>query len=220
MLNSWIIGVLIVMFFMLCRSAIANELFRYNYVKAVYGKATYDMQGSSQKADGSLYGVIGSYAIHELVAIGVQYEKTKKSFDGSFSGTPVSITSIGNSLAMGVTLHKMVSNSTELGLDLVRDHSSADATTATFAGVLFTVPASTDNTNAFGIRVSTAIVPEFRLMASVGRTTGGNFAVSTDYSIGAEYELGKNFSMDAKYVLNTISTGNSRGLIVNGRYYY
>ena len=78
MRNSWIIRILILMYFMLCRSAIANELFRYNYVKAVYGKATYDMQGSSQKADGSLYGVIGSYAIHELVAIGVQYEKTKK----------------------------------------------------------------------------------------------------------------------------------------------
>lgn len=224
MRNSWIIGVLVVTVCVLCRSAVADELFRYNYIEAGYQKASDDAKGFSSKIDGSQYGIFGSYAVHELVAIGVQYGKVKSSFNGSFSGTPVSFTNSGSFLAVGVTLHKMISDNTELGLDLARDHISYDAYTMTVAGTPSTVPSSTDNTNDFGIRVRTAIVPEFRLLASAGRTTGGSYAASTNYDIGAEYELGKDFSLGVDYGLSTSSTGSStdyaRGFSISGRYYY
>jgi hypothetical protein len=224
MRNSWLVGVLVVGVCVLCRSAVADELFRYNYVEAGYGKVTDDAKGFSPKIDGSDYGILGSYAVHELVAITIQYTKLKTSFNGSFSGTPVSLTSNGNALTVGVTLHKMISDNTELGLDLARDHISYDAYTMTVAGTPSTVPSSTDNTNDFGIRVRTAIVPEFRLLASAGRTTGGSNAASTNYDIGAEYELGKDFSLGVDYGLSTSSTGSStdyaRGFSISGRYYY
>ena len=96
MRNSWIIGVLVVGVCVLCRSAVADELFRYNYVEASYTKATDDAKGFSPKIDSSGYGILGSYAVHELVAITIQYTKLKTSFNGNFSGTPVSLTSNGN----------------------------------------------------------------------------------------------------------------------------
>jgi hypothetical protein len=224
MRNSWLVGVLVVTVCVLCRSAVAEELFRYNYVEAGYEKGTSDVKGFSPKIDVSDYKIFGSYAVHELVAIGIQYATGKASFNGSVSGVPVSETSNSNILTVGVTLHKMISDNTELGLDLARDHSSYDAFTMTVAGSPTTVPSSTDNTNDFGIRVRTAIVPEFRLLASAGRTTGGSYAASTNYDIGAEYELGKDFSLGVDYGLSTSTTGSStdytRGFSISGRYYY
>ena len=43
MRNSWLVGVLVVGVCVLCRSAVADELFRYNYVEAGYGKVTEDV---------------------------------------------------------------------------------------------------------------------------------------------------------------------------------
>lgn len=220
MRNSWVVGISVAVVCVFCRSAVAEELFRYNYVELGYGKATADMEGSAQKIDGSVYGIVGSYAVHELVAIGVVYQKSKASFNGSVFGTPVSLTGKGSSLIIGVTLHKMVSDNTELGLDLSRDQSSYDAMLVTIGGSTSTEPASTNNTNVFRVRGRTAIVSEFRLLASVGRTTGGKYDASTDYSIGAEYELGKDFSLGAEYDLSNDPISNTSGFIVSGRYYY
>jgi hypothetical protein len=218
--NSWIIGGLVVAVCVFSRSVVADELFRYNYIEVGYGKVADDAKGFSPKIDGSDYGIMGSYAIHELVAIGIQYSKSKASFNGSYSGVPASTTLSGNDLIIGATLHKMISDNTELGFDLERDHTSIDASTIIVAGTPSAVPSSTDNTNVFAIRVRTAIIPVFRLLASIGRSTGGNFGASTDYNIGVEYELGKDFSLGAGYRVNNSSTDNVRGLAISGRYYY
>lgn len=220
MRNSLLIGVLAVAVSLLCRSAIAGELFRYNFVEAGYNKGTADIKGATQSADLSLFGITGSYAAHELVAIQAGYGKAKSSFNGSYLGTPESFTANSNVMFVGVTLHKMISSNTELGLDLARNRSSTDATTVIVAGTPRTVSSFTDNTNSFAIRARTAIVPEFRLLASAGRTTGGSATASTDYTVGAEYELGKAFSLGAGYALSTSPTGDSRGFSISGRYYY
>jgi hypothetical protein len=182
------------------------------------------MKGFFPKIEGSDSVILGSYAVHELVAIGVQYTKTKTSFNGSYLGTPASMSSNVSGLTLAVSLHKLISDNTELGLDLARDHFSKDAYTVTQAGTPSVVPSSTDNTNSFGIRARTAIVPAFQLFASIGRTTGGSYAARTRYGIGAEYELGKDFGIGIGYGVATSTTGGStdsaRGLSIRGRYYY
>jgi len=107
-----------------------------------------------------------------------------------------------------------------VGLDLSRSHSSTAAGTETVAGVAYPFPASTNNVNDFAIRVRTAIVPAFRLQAAAGRTTGGAGANYTNYSVDAEYELNKSFSLDAGYALSTSTVGDARGLGLSGRYYF
>ncbi len=220
MRNSLLIGVLAVAVSLFCRSAIAGELFRYNFVEAAYGKGTVDVPGATQKEDFSMFGITGSYAVHELVAIQAGYGKVKSSFNGSYLGTSESFTANSNAMFVGVTLHKMISSNTELGLDLARNHSSIDSFTANIGGTPRTIPSSTDNSNSFAIRARTAIIPEFRLLASAGRTTGGSSSASTDYAVGAEYELGKDFALGAGYALSTSPIGDSRGFSISGRYYY
>jgi hypothetical protein len=226
MRNLKLVGLFVVLGCGLGRSAVADELFRYNYVELGYAKATEDMKGFSPKIDGSDYGIFGSYAVHELVAIGVQYTKIKASFNGSYLGVPASLANTGSDLTLGISLHKLISDNTELGFDLARDHFSYDAYTITSPGssAYIAVPSSTDNTNSFGIRARTAVVPDFRLFAGIGRTTGGSNAAITNYNVGAEYELGKDFGIGIGYGVGTSTKGGAtdyaRGFSIGGRYYY
>ena len=64
-----LIGVLIVAVSVICHSAIADELFKYNYVEAGYTKSKIDANGYSSKPDHSSYGVDVSYAVHEYVEL-------------------------------------------------------------------------------------------------------------------------------------------------------
>ena len=136
---------------------------------------------------------------------------------------PISYSNSGNALVANVSLHKMVADNTELGIDLARNHSRNDDSTITIAGITYTVPSSTDNSNYFGIRVRTAIVPAFRLQASAARVTGGS-STATLYGFGAEYLMGKDFGMGVDYNWSASSsygsTGYVRGVSISGRYYY
>ncbi len=77
MRHYWLTGITFASLCALGGSAAAEELFRYNYVDLGYTKVTTGIQGSSQKEDGSAIGIIGSYAVHDMVAIQVGYDKTK-----------------------------------------------------------------------------------------------------------------------------------------------
>lgn len=219
MRHFWLTGITFASLCTLGGSAAAEELFRYNYVDLGYTKVTTGIQGSSQKEDGSAFGVIGSYAVHDMVAIQVGYDKTKFSFNGSVNGLATSYSINGSDLTLGVDVHKMVTENTEVAFDLARIHASTNAFTLTEAGATFQFPSATDNATNFGVRVRTAVTREFRLLASVGRTTGGLVA-SSNYSAGVEYELGEKFSVGAGYILNTASGGNTRGFGISGRYYF
>ncbi len=215
MRQFWLAGIT---FASLCAAgtpASAEELFRYNYVDVGYTKLSIDSQVSSTKIDGSTFGIIGSYAVHEMVAIQLGYDKAKASINSS----ALSFSSSGSDLTLGVDVHKMVTESTEVALDLARLHNSTGAFTRTEGGVAIAVPSTTDNANVFGVRVRTAIVPEFRLLASAGRTTGGAVATS-NYSAGVEYEFGGNYSVGAAYGLSTASVGNTHSVGISGRYYF
>ncbi len=219
MRHYWLAGITFASLCALGGPAAAEELFRYNYVDVGYTKATADVPGSSQKEDGSAIGIVGSIAVHDMVAIQVGYDKTKFSFNGGVNGLATSYSFNGSDLTLGVDVHKMVTENTEVGFDLARVHASFNAFTLTEAGATFQFPSSTDNANNFGVRVRTAVTREFRLLASVGRTTGGAVA-STTYSAGVEYELGEQWSVGAGYILNTASGGNTRGFGISGRYYF
>ncbi len=215
MRHSWLAGITFASLCALGGPAAAEELFRYNYVDVGYTKVSVDSQVTSQKIDGSAFGIIGSYAVHDMVAIQVSYDKTKASINSSV----LSFSSSGSDLTVGVDVHKMVTENTEVAFDLARVHTSVGSYSATVAGVTGTVPSTTDNTNVFGVRVRTAVTREFRLLASVGRTTGGAVATS-NYSAGVEYELGEKWSVGAAYALSTAPVGNVHGIGVSGRYYF
>lgn len=193
---------------------------KYNYIKVGSQKVTQHAEGYSPKIDGSSSGIFGSYAVKELVAIEVQYTKSKTSFNGSYLGTPASFNAKENELAMGATLHKMISDTAELAFDLALKRTSGDAYTETVGGIQKKTPAFTSNSHTFGIRAGTAIVPEFRFGVSIGRTTGGNSNATTHYGIRTEYEIVKNFNLEAGYRLSTSSPGHARGISISGRYYY
>src|SRR5271169_40579 len=203
-------------------SAIADDLFNYNYVELGYSNTTTEVQGSTQKEDDSdtaLPGIQASYAIHDLIAIQASYSPIKETFNGVISGMPVAYNISGDYLSLGVDMHKMISDSAEIGLDLGHNRERSNGTMSV-AGSPITIPSSTDITNSFGIRARIAITPKFLLAASAGRTTGGSEAASTDYTAGAEYMLGKKFSIGVEDDLSTIPTGNWRSYVVYGRYYY
>jgi len=116
MRNSWLVGILAILVGVFGRSAVADELFKYNYAELGYQKYSVDWQGASQKIDGSFFGIAGSYGVHELIAIQVRYGKATESFNGSFSGIPVSFSAKASDMTAGVTLHKMIAGNTEVGL--------------------------------------------------------------------------------------------------------
>jgi hypothetical protein len=210
----------VVVLSVLGRPAVADELFRYNYIKVDSQKVTQHAEGYSPKIDGSSAGVFGSYAIQERVAIGIQYNKSKTSFNGSYLGTAASFNAKENELALGATLHKMVSDNAELAFYLALNHTTEDAYTERVGSIQNEIPAFTTNSHTFGIRAGIAIVPEFRIGGSIGRTTGGNSNATTHYGISAEYEIAKNFNLEGGYCLSTSSPGHSRGISISGRYYY
>lgn len=216
---STLVGILLLSVCALNRTAAAEELFRYNYIEADYLKATADSPGTAQKINASLFGIAGSYAVHELVAIQAGLGKTKVNFNGLNQGISDSFAYNGTEIFLGLSLHKMVAESTEVGLDLAHIQATSPAFTEVIGGTANAVAPGMDNANSFAFRVRTALVPAFRLLASVGRTTGGALA-TTDYSAGVEYELGEKFSLGAGFTLNAASTKNSRGPNISGRYYF
>jgi len=222
MRNLFLAGFLVVTIGVITGSAIADDLFKYNYVELGYGYTTTEVQGSAQKeddSDSSLPGVQASYAIHDLVAIQASYSPIKATFNGVINGIPVAYKTSGNYLSFGVDLHKSISDTTEIGLDLGHNLEGSSGTMSV-AGFPTTIPSSTDVTNSFAIRARIALDQKFRIQASAGRTTGGSEAASTDYTASVEYMSGKKFSIIVEDDLSTIPTGNWRSYIVEARYYY
>lgn len=208
MRNSWLVGTTFTAACVLSFSAIAEEdLFKYNYIDANYLKATEDVPGSAQKKNVGALGVTGSYAAHEVLAIQASYSKLKASH--------LDVTENINLMALGIDLHTKVAETTEVGFGLARNHSNITGTTAGVPD-----PSTTNNTNTVLVRVRTAIVPAFRLLASVKKTTGGRFANVNDYGIGAEYEIGEEFSVGLEYGAGRSDAGNSSGITLGGRYYF
>lgn len=222
MRNMFLTDFLMVTSGLISGSAIADDLFNYNYVELGYGITTTDVQGSAQKEDDSdtaLPGVQASYAIHDLVAIQASYSPIKAKFNGVINGIPVAYNTSGDYLSLGVDLHKLISDTTEIGLDLGHNRERSSGTMSVM-GFPATIPSSINITNSFAIRARIALDPKFRIQASVGRTTGGSEAASTDYTANAEYILGKKFSIIVEYDLSTMPTGNWRSYALIGRYYY
>ena len=215
----WLMGPAIIC--MLDRPAAADEFFRYNYMQLSSEKTTQHAEGFSPKIAESAYGLSGSYALKEVVAIEAQYTKFKTSFNGSYLGSPAYFNAKGNDLAIGATLHKMINERAELGLKLARIHSNVDAYTETVAGIPKTIPAFSSNANSLELRGRMALfIPAFRVRAAIGRATGGNSNATTHYSMGAEYEVLYNISLDIGYHLSTSSPGHARGISFNALYYF
>lgn len=209
-----LVGTSVVMVCMFSRSAVADGLFKYNYIEADYQKTTFEISGYSEKYNISNFNIIGSYAIHEMVAIQASYLK----YNYDFNASTVSIKGDGNTLNLNIDLHRMVTNSTEVGLILGRSQSKSSATVN---GANIDSP--TSNSNQGIIRARTAIIPGFHLSAVVGRSIAddSSASASTSYSIGAEFLATKIFSLVAEYGLST-STGTSIAHVASlgGRYYF
>ena len=216
-------GFLVVMTGVISDSAIADDLFKYNYVELGYGNTTTEVQGSTQKEDDSdtaLPGIQASYAIHDLVAFQASYSPVKATFNGVINEIPVAYNTSGDYLSLGIDVHRLISDSGEIGLDLEHNRERSSGT-MTVAGFPVAIPSSTDITNSFAIRGRIALTSKFRLEASAGRTTGGSEAASNDYTTSAEYILIKKLSIIIEDDLSTMpGTGNWRSYVVEGRYYY
>ena len=215
----WIMGPAIIC--ILGRSAVADEFFRYNYIQIASEKTTQHAEGFSPKIAESSFGLSGSYALKEFVAIEAQYTKFKTSFNGSYFGSPASFNAKRNDLVIGATLHKMINERAELALNLAQIHSNVDAYTETVASIPKTIPAFSSSANSLEVRGRMALfIPEFRVRAAIGRATGGNSNATTHYSMGAEYEVFYNISLDIGYRLSTSAPGHARGVSFNGLYYF
>ena len=215
----WLIGTSIVC--VLGRPALADDFFRYNYMQIASKKFTQHAEGISPKIAGSSYGILRSYPVKDFVALEAQYIKSKTSFNGSHFGSPASFNANGNDLVIGATLHKMINERAELAFNLAEIHSSVDAYTETVAGIPTTIAAFSSNANSFEARGRMALfVPAFRVRAAIGRATGGNSNATTHYSMGAEYEVLYNISLDMSYRLSTSAPGHTRGVSFSALYYF
>lgn len=212
MQNSWLVRTSVVMVCLLCRSAAADELFKYNYIEADYQRTTLDVLGYSEKYNLSSTNIIGSYAIYEIVAIQASYGK----YNYDFSASTISIKGDGNTLNLNIDLHRKVTNSTEVGLILGRSQTKSSGT---INGA--NIDSSTSNSNQCSIRARTAIVPVFQLSAVAGRSIGDDSSASTGYSIGAEFLATKFFSLIGEYGLSTSTGANTAHVAsLGGRYYF
>ena len=206
---------------MLDRPAAADEFFRYNYIQIASEKTTQHAEGFSPKIAESSFGLSGSYALKEFIAIEAQYTKFKTSFNGKYFGSPASFNANRNDLAIGATLHKMINERAELAFNLAQIHSSVAAYTETVAGIPKTIPAFNSNANSLEVRGRMALfIPAFRVRAAIGRATGGNSSATTHYSMGAEYEVFYNISLDMSYRLSTSAPGHARGVSFSALYYF
>jgi len=224
--HSWKYAVAVAVLVLNCRASMAEEIFKYNFLGAGYARSTFESKGMPNM-HAFANGIFGAYAVHDLVAIGVGYTKTTiNSVNGSISGISFSTPSVAaDSVNVGMKLHKMIVNNIELGFALNRNRTTSESYTILVGGTPYLFPSTTDYSNDFGLSATIALVPEFKLSGSLGRSTGGNTSVNDNYSVDAEYDITGNVGIKAGYHLSgsNNSSGSrdyARGFSIEGIYYY
>lgn len=197
----------------LCQSAAAEQVFRYDYIGVRYTKSSSDVPGFQETRGGSNYGVLGSAALLDMLALQASYSRNRSSLNipgvtsQSFSG---------RSESAGFDLHTMIGKATEIGLDWSRNHSTGASTVDGVAR-----PSTTGNSNSYTLRVRTAVSEKFWLQAQAGRTTGWNSTATTDYNVNGEYFVGRDVGLRVNLgFANTATGNNTRSAAVSGRYYF
>ncbi len=197
----------------LCQSAAADEIFRYDYIGARYTRTSQDVSGLQETRDGLNYGVLGSIALHDMIALQASYSRDRSSV--AIPGV-TSQAFRGSGESVGIDLHKMIGKVTEAGLDWTRSHSIG---TSTVDG--FDRPSTTGNSNSYSVRVRTAVTPVLWLQAQVGRTLPWKGNDTTDYNFNGEYFVSRNVGLRLNLGFNNTATGNNtRSMAVSGRYYF
>ncbi len=197
----------------LCHTAAAEEVFRYDYIGARYTQSNSDVAGFQETRNGSNYGVLGSVALLDMLALNAAYDRSRSSLN--IPGV-TSQSSTGHGESVGLDLHFMTGKVTEVGLGWARNHSIS---TATVDG--FDRPSTTGNSNSYSARVRTAINPTFWLQAQLGRTISWTGYGTTDYNINGEYFVSRNVGLRLNLGFNNTATGNNtRSVAFSGRYYF
>lgn len=197
----------------LCQTAAAEEVFRYDYIGARYQTSSHDVQGFQETRDGSAWAVLGSVALHEMIALNASFDRNRSSL---YIPGVTSQSSRGSGESVGLDLHTMTGKVTEVGFEWARNHSTG---TSTVDGI--DRPSTTGNSYSYTFRVRTAVTPRFWLQAQMGRTTGWSSTATTDYNVNGEYFVSHNVGLRLNLGFNNTATGNNtRSVAVSGRYYF